>query len=576
MGNQQGGGNFVGDNVNNSQNKVLVIGLDGATFDYLLPRVKMGQLPNVARLLEMGNRGTLLSTIPFFTMPAWSSFVTGKNPANHGIISFFQRDPTSYDFEEIGNFVNASQIRETTLWQLLSASGKRVGIINVPMTYPSSEVNGFMISGMLTPAKTSSYTFPKHLAGNLGDYVIDLEYLRTGDHFDLSRVPDREALLADVTYMLQKRGETSLRLMAEYQWDFFMTVFTSTDRLCHFFWDYLALERVRAGEPELQAGIDEYFRLLDRILGDMMASAGESATVLIISDHGFGPAPTRRVNINNWLMDQGLLSINTSAESGMILSSLNLRLRGNQKLKGLLKKIQPQDIQRTIREGDRGKSARFIDWSKTRAYGYPLYANVCGIGVNQMGAKREGIVSPGPEYERLRDRLIDETRKMMDPSSGQPIVRSACRREELYDGKFIERFPDVILVMDSDCFVSTSMMYSDLVMSIPQGPYIGDHRQEGVLIISGPRILGGQLEQDAKIEDIAPTILYLLGIEVPDDMDGRVLSEVFDESYFQAVPPKYTSAQTESDLTESSDEEIYSEEEAEEIRERLRSLGYLG
>ncbi len=205
-----------------------------------------------------------------------------------------------------------------------------------------------------------------------------------------------------------------------------------------------------------------------------------------------------------------------------------------------------------------------------------MYANVCGVAVNRQGTKRAGIVSPGAEYEKLRDRLIDEAVKMTDPSTGQPIVVTAYRREELYDGKFIEEFPDVILVMDSDYSVSTSMMYTDLVMPVTQHPYMGDHRQEGMFIISGPCILSGQLDQDAKIEDMAPTILYLMGIEIPDDMDGRVLVEVFDKSYLRAAPPQYTSAQTESHLVETPDEEVYSEEEAEEIRERLRSLGYLG
>ncbi len=568
------------ENVSNSsevaQNKVLVIGLDGATFDYIAPRIEAGQLPNLARLMDKGSWGNLLSTIPFFTMPAWSSFITGKNPVKHGVTSFFRRDQAGYDFEETGSFVNASYLRETTLWQLLSVSGKRVGLINVPMTYPPSEVNGFMISGMLTPGKTSTYTFPEGLADTLSDYVIDLEYLRTEDHFDLSSIPNQEVLLADITHMLRKRGETSLRLMAKYQWDFFMTVFTSTDRVCHFFWDYLDLGADRGHEPEIQTGIDEYFQLLDQILGDMVALAGESARVLIISDHGFGPAPTKRVNINNWLIDQGLLSLNTGTERGMILSSLNLRLRGNRKLKSLLKKVLPQDIQRTIQEGDRGKGVRLIDWSKTSAYGYPLYANVCGIAVNRQGTKRVGIVPPGTEYEKLRDHLICEASKMTDPSTGQPIVVMAYRREELYDGKFIEEFPDVILVMDSDYSISTSMMYTDFVMPIAQHPYSGDHRQEGLFIISGPCILNGQLDQDAKIEDMAPTILYLMGIEIPDDMDGRVLAEVFDRSYLRAAPPQYTSVQTESRLVETSDEEVYSEEEAEEIRERLRSLGYLG
>jgi len=558
--------------------KVLVIGLDGATFAYILPRMNAGQLPNLARVMEEGNWGNLLSTIPFFTMPAWSSFMTGKNPAKHGVISFFQRDPTGYDFEEAGKFANASQIRDATLWQLLSASGKRMGLINVPMTYPPSEVNGFMISGMLTPGKTSTYTFPASLADILSDYVIDLEYLRTEDHFDLSGIPNQEVLLADITHMLRKRGESSLRLMAEYRWDLFMTVFTSPDRICHFFWDYLDLDSPsdRVRDPEIEAGIEEYFRLLDQILGDMITLAGEDTTVLIVSDHGFGPAPTRRVNINNWLKDLGLLCLHKGVDRVTSLSYLNLWLGRNHKLKSLLKQILPTGVQQTIQERDRGKDSWLIDWSRTQAYCQPLYANVCGIGINQKGSKREGIVPPGPEYERLRDRLINEALKISDPSSGRLIVKAAYRREEVYEGKFIGSFPDIILIMDSDYFSSTSMMHSDLVMPNSRRHFIGDHRQEGIFIISGSHIRQGRLDHDINIVDIAPTILYLLGVGIPEDMDGKVPLEVFEESHARAVPPRYMPVQPESYLPEFADDEVYSDEEAEEIRERLKSLGYLG
>ena len=164
---------------------------------------------------------------------------------------------------------------------------------------------------------------------------------------------------------------------------------------------------------------------------------------------------------------------------------------------------------------------------------------------------------------------------MVDPASRLPIVEAAYRREELYEGKFIRSFPDIILMMDSDYFASTSMMHSELVMPTSQHHYAGDHRREGILIISGPHIRQGPLERDVGIADIAPTALYLLGAEIPDDMDGKVPLEVFEESFTQAAPPKYTPARPESYLPEFPDEEVYSEEEAEEIRDRLKSLGYL-
>jgi predicted AlkP superfamily phosphohydrolase/phosphomutase len=307
----------------------------------------------------------------------------------------------------------------------------------------------------------------------------------------------------------------------------------------------------------------------------MVTLAGDSATVLIVSDHGFGPAPARRLNINNWLMGLGLLSLNTRVDRVTSLSHLNLCLGRNRRLKSLLKRLLPESIQRTIQERDRGKSGWLIDWSKTKAYGYPLYANVCGIMINQKGMKREGIVAPGLEYESLRDRLIDEAKQIIDPQSGQPVVKAAYRREELYEGKFVGSFPDIVLILGSEYSVSASMMHGGIVIPRSDQLYTGDHRQEGVFFISGFHVRRSQLNRSVEIVDIAPTVLYLLGVEIPDDMDGRVLVEVFEDSYVQTIPPKYVPVPPEPDSHEIPDEEVYSDEEEEDIRERLRSLGYL-
>jgi predicted AlkP superfamily phosphohydrolase/phosphomutase len=139
-----------------TQRKVIVIGLDGATLDLILPWVQKGLLPNFQRIIKKGIWGHLTSTIPPFTAPAWTSFMTGKNPGKHGIYDFMVREPGTYT----SSSVNASFCDADSLWRIIGSEGKKVGVINVPMTYPPEEVNGFLISGMLTPSNTDTFSHP--------------------------------------------------------------------------------------------------------------------------------------------------------------------------------------------------------------------------------------------------------------------------------------------------------------------------------------------------------------------------------------------------------------------------------
>ena len=128
--------------------KVICIGLDGATFDLIRPWLSKGKLPNIGRIIKDGVWGELESVIPPVSAPAWTSFMTGKNPGKHGIFGFKKEKQGTY--EEL--FVNRKLIKSETLWKCLSDVGKKVIVINVPLTYPPEEINGYLMSGMDTPS----------------------------------------------------------------------------------------------------------------------------------------------------------------------------------------------------------------------------------------------------------------------------------------------------------------------------------------------------------------------------------------------------------------------------------------
>ncbi|MCB0005568.1 MAG: alkaline phosphatase family protein, partial [Anaerolineales bacterium] len=136
--------------------KAFIIGIDGATFNLIKPWAKAGHLPNLARLMAGGAHGNLMSTLPPVTSPAWPTFMTGCNPGKHGVFDFIQ--PSGADF----SLVNATKIKQPTIWQRLSQAGYRVGVLNVPVTYPPQPLNGFMVSGILSP-KGVDISFPADL-----------------------------------------------------------------------------------------------------------------------------------------------------------------------------------------------------------------------------------------------------------------------------------------------------------------------------------------------------------------------------------------------------------------------------
>jgi predicted AlkP superfamily phosphohydrolase/phosphomutase len=555
--------------------KLLVIGLDGATFDVLSPLMQQGSMPNLAALMKKGCWGRLSSTIPPFTAAAWSSFITGKNPGQHGVISFrHTRDRFNYDVHGSG-FTDARRFDET-LWEILSAGGKQLGIVNVPLTYPARSINGYMVTGMLTPPNAGQFTYPPEFASTLGqDYVIDVDFIRDEEGFRIRGFPPKAEMIAQIRNMSRVRAQACARLLQSEPWDFFMVVFTSTDRVQHFFWDdWVAVAKSGFGTKEnIRREVEGYLQELDDGIGQLVDLAGPSATVLVISDHGFGPAQTSRLYVNVWLERLGLLH-RRGSEGIFDLEYWRVMVGRNKRLKALLRRLLPQSAQDKATTATRSTSADILDWSKTKAYYVPIYFHVCGVEVNLAGARREGIVQPGIEYEVLRDQIIQKAKRLTDPRNGKSIVETAARREELYHGTYVEEFPDVILVLDPDYIGASSLAGSSLTE--PHSPTRpGEHRQDGIFIVAGPAVHPqGELD-DLCLIDIPPTILYTMRQPVPTSFDGRVLQEVFAPAYLIANPIQMQDLPLPSKVTDHREMPGYSETEETQIEGRLRGLGYI-
>jgi len=224
-----------------------------------------------------------------------------------------------------------------------------------------------------------------------------------------------------------------------------------------------------------------------------------------------------------------------------------------------------------------GALARPIDWSRTQAVsGSPASE---GVYVNLKGREPHGVVEPGQPYETLRDRLAAELLALRDPNTGEPVVQAVYRREELYDGPFLDLLPDLVFDLgDGPYLASDAPMAARILEPLPPDLLQGRHRSTGVLAAAGAGISAGRRIEGARIVDVAPTVLYALGLPIPDDMDGRPLLEIFDDQYQASHPVRHAPAVKETDLTglgkPARSTESTEEEEA-EMERRLRGLGYI-
>lgn len=533
--------------------RLLIIGLDGATFEILDPLLDAGRMPHLKRFMEAGVRGVLNSTQPPITPAAWTTFMTGKGPGRHGILDFETYDATTHTL----TFNSTYEIREKTLWQLLSEKGLRVGSINVPMTYPPKPVNGFMISGFETPSVDAQFTWPRELKDEIFRLIPNYDYRTNWRRTAFGR---RAQLADNLAYIADSfaHGAQLTRYCGErFGWDVLMTVFKLVDNLQHKAWKYLdpRFSPRYPGEAELAA---QCFTRLDDALRDLFGYAAEQqATVLIMSDHGHG-------------------SLDGKAQPNLLLKEWGyLCLRGGWE----------QAVTRTqnwLHRWSKGRATRFeqgsrgierdlaVDWSRTRAcvmhagiYGY-LYINLNGRGPH-------GIVSP-EQYEPLRDELVDRlSRATVRHPDGRttPIFTQVFKTEELYGCPREENphLPDLMLAPHPGFAVVRKIRGRRPVRWCGLNRLEGTHRVEGILALGGPNVRAGT-HVDANIVDITPTTLAALGLRVPVDMEGRVITEAFSlEPIVEPEPPV--------EKVHRVAEEAYTEDDRRILERRLSDLGYL-
>jgi len=448
--------------------KVIVIGLDCAAPELVFNE----ELPNFRKLRSQGSYGRLKSCIPAITIPAWTVMMTSRSPGELGLYGFRHRK--GYSYQDIW-IANSTAIKQEALWDILKREERKVCLVGVPPSYPPFAVNGNLISCFITPGTDKEYTYPAELKGEIenlvGEYIFDVPF----------RTEQRDELLKQVYQMTEQRFEVIRYLINQKEWDFFMWVEIGVDRIHHAFWKFYD-QNHHLYQPgnEFETVIPGYYRYLDERLGEILSLIDSDTAVLVVSDHG-AKGMKGAFCINEWLAEEGYLV---------------LKERPSEKVS--LEKTE-------------------VDWARTRAWGWGGYYS--RIFLNVQGREPQGVIAP-EDYEKEREEIVQRLKSITGPN-GETWDTRVFKPEETYPENNGDP-PDLMVYLDDLWWRAAGTMghTSHYLPENDTGPDDAVHAEDGVFILYNPREKQGE-KINASIYDIAPTILHLMGIKVPQDMEGE-------------------------------------------------------
>ncbi|MGB0388379.1 MAG: alkaline phosphatase family protein [Ardenticatenaceae bacterium] len=461
--------------------KVLVIGLDCAEPSLVFDKWR-DELPTFRRLMEHGAYGKLRSAIPCITVPAWSSMLSSKDPGTLGFYGF--RNRADYSYNNL-NIATGNAVKEKRVWDYLGEVGKKSIVVGVPQTYPVRPINGHLISSFLTPSVNKQYTHPHSLRFEIDQLLQKREYDVDVRHF---RTENKDHLLAQIYEMTEKRFKVLNYLIRKKPWDFFMFVEMGVDRIHHAFWKYHDSEHHKY-EPgnKYEDAIKKYYRYIDRHLAGLLKAVDDDTVVLVVSDHG-----AKRMDggfcLNQWLYEEGYLAF---------------------------KHKIPTDHLVPIQELE-------VDWNKTIAWGAGGYYGRLWLNVD--GREPQGLI-PAPHYEEVRSEIANKLEALLD-HEGRPLKTICYKPEDIY--REVRNVPSDLMIYFGDLHWRSvgSLGHSSVyTFENDTGPDDANHAQDGLIIYHDPKKdSNGKKLHGLQLMDIAPTILDLLDVNVPPDMQGKVIS----------------------------------------------------
>lgn len=480
--------------------KVIVIGIDG--LDSVLLTNFKNDLPNFEKLKESSHNIKLKSVFPPDSPTAWTSIYTGMNPAEHGIISF--KDPAT-EFK-VCDYLG-TDISGKTFWDKAGNAGKKVCVVFPHLGYPVWPVNGVMI-GRTSEVDIREFeiqTYPSSLSEkyNLSDLKPMSSYpINIGDIMK----PTKDLIINEVNL--------GLKLLNEVDWDLYFIYFSSLDNIEHLFWMYYDSK-----DPEYKEGnpykdvIRDFYKFYDKeVIGKFLEFVDSNTTLIVLSDHGHAMRPSNVVNINEILRREGLLKSKTDNGSKI---NLKQQLLGNLKNNGLKLinnyRIAGKVTSKILSFFPKSASVFYyinpIDIEKTRAYisdpsgGLKAYS-YAGIKLNP------NIVSN--EYEEVREEVIELISYVEDPITSENIVEWVLKREEVYNGEYLDKYPDILFKLKDDWGVGWEINKDIYTVSHSHKLHSGNHRQKSAVFLA--KNLNLEIKNSIELMDIDSIVMSILGI----------------------------------------------------------------
>jgi predicted AlkP superfamily phosphohydrolase/phosphomutase len=519
-----------------------------------------GKLPTISRLAREGAFGPLRSTIPAFTPTAWSSFLTGLNPAGHGIFNF-----TTNPNRGTQKLESAASRAGTPIWRLLGAAGIRSAYVGIPFTYPAEPVEGVVVTGYGGPER------PQILPASAEEKIFAAyPDLVTAHHPMAERwwedFPAYTGRLLE--HAEQMAGVCKLVFEMEPELGLLAVDFMSTDHVGH-----LGYARFDPGHPahESTGSGDELLQVYERVdalCGELIDAAaaqyGEEPTVLLFSDHGMKPIYWM-FHLDRWLEERGHLHFRKRSLQPWRRGRLDYLARVDQKLVRTVPWYgRALDALPFLPRPAADRNFADIDFGTTRAYGFA-----------SQGQLYLGELTDARNDAAYIDSLAAELAEIPHPQTGEPAFQ-VLRKEELFHGPFLDKAPELMLIpYDERINVDPSRRrwaepferHERLDPEVSYG-YSGHHGVTGILAATGPGIQPADVPDSAEIVQLPATILSLLGLSA-DGLDGDPLAAILEQDGDAAA--EAVAAETPREV---SDEPVYSEEEERQMVERLRDLGY--
>ncbi len=530
------------------EKRCFVVGLDGGSWNVIRPLLEARKLPNLEALLRTSSWGTLRSTVPPVTCPAWLTFSTGLKPSRLGIYDFWSLRPGT---NEVCVHTYA-EVRQTDFWDLLGEHGVSCGIVNNPLLYPRGGLRGYVVPGFLTPRRDFR-TLPADLLGELHRAVGGYEVDQWG-----MNVVDDQTMLEDCLRVARKRVRALAYLLEKHPTDFFLGVFTSTDRVCHRFLNRAFMGTGKEKEEAWEA-ITAVYRTVDEGIGLVVEKARDEDLLVVVSDHGFAPR-SWNFHINQFLAEAGLLAVRPPGRlerMGLTQRDLARRLSRLGMLEWAMRWV-PERWRSLIPRGATNLGEYPIhdliargglSWERTKALslGYGVYLN----GTDRPRGTVEGVMA-----EAVRSAIREGLGEMAGPAG--PLRMKVLDPQEAYRDPHPLDPPDLIVVEEGDYQLRSTLDVEGRMFSPNRR---AGHSMEGIVVVRPPG--GGACSEglEASIEDLAGMFLRFHGVPVPPHMESSLADRVI---------PLDHSASRGSRGVRVEDGEGVSEEER--IRQRIKEL----